>query len=465
MGIINNKTFKLAQAISILLYLEDSKESYLDRILNINNLFDKEGSLWSKYKDIISSNDKSILTLDKISYMFNIKKVSDDMLLNLKKTYHNCDLEHCIYLYEQLYQQIQISDNLLDLSYNIRDSNKIDNDNVINIIEALSKNNTEKIFFDINEELRKSYKEQIDNRKISTCINQIDNLGASFRKGTINSVMAYTGCFKTMYCTNLSLKALKDKFNVCYISLEISKTDMYYNFLSSYSNESKFSKKICHTEIKFHELSKDDENYLFNTLIPDFSSNLGHRLIIVDETDLRDESFAEFDTMFRNVENHFIEDTGSGVDMIVIDHINLLKFSNTNAMNDYSKVNYWMSYFRKNCINFINKNKKVCFMVAVQTSRDGFNKAKSNNGQYSLTGAAEGNEIERSSENVISIYADAETKENNEAKFQLIKGRNCGEMTIPIDVMVDPKYYLIPCEIKSEISNENIVTFNNITEK
>ena len=48
------------------------------------------------------------------------------------------------------------------------------------------------------------------------------------------------------------------------------------------------------------------------------------------------------------MENEFIKRTGHGVDLLIVDHINLLKFSEERKMNDYAAVNHWMSYFRKN---------------------------------------------------------------------------------------------------------------------
>ena len=81
-----------------------------------------------------------------------------------------------------------------------------------------------------------------------------------------------------------------------------------------------------------------------------------------------------------------------------------------------------------------------------------------------MTGAAEGNEIERSSENVLAIYTDSELKRNMHAKIQIIKGRNCGEMDRPMLISVNPKYYIVSDydEEQENNSDNNIIDVNNI---
>ena len=102
-----------------------------------------------------------------------------------------------------------------------------------------------------------------------------------------------------------------------------------------------------------------------------------------------------------------------------------------------------MSFFRKNSINFVGRQKPVCFLIAAQSSRGGYEYAVNHGGVYTLYGIAEGNEIERASTNVISIYADADLKNNMQALMQVLKGRDCEEMEEPITVKVNAKNYYI----------------------
>lgn len=130
------------------------------------------------------------------------------------------------------------------------------------------------IILDSLSSLESNYNEEIDKTIISTCICKIDELNAAFRKGTVNAVMGYIVSYKTMYCTNNSYGAIKSGLNVCYVSLAISRNEMYYNFLSRYSNESIFGRKISHINIKFKELNDEDKDYLFHTIVPSFANDL-----------------------------------------------------------------------------------------------------------------------------------------------------------------------------------------------
>ena len=57
-----------------------------------------------------------------------------------------------------------------------------------------------------------------------------------------------------------------------------------------------------------------------------YISYLG-KIYVVDETDLEAYSFYAFENKFREVEKLAVEETGHGIDLVVIDHAQLLKFS------------------------------------------------------------------------------------------------------------------------------------------
>ncbi|MBQ6285592.1 MAG: hypothetical protein IJK67_04710 [Bacilli bacterium] len=429
----------------------DNKKEYLERILEIKHLPPSERELWVKLKERYDITGE-IVRRDLYS-IFGYNRVNYNTIRLLFDTDVNEEIDKYLSYYENVMRGADIYETLSVCRNKLLEDARIDATILLEKIFSLSKDKSTQ--GDALKNLEKSYDEEVDKTKISTCIKKIDDRNATFRKGTVNAIMGYTGSYKTLYCTNVSYEAIRNKLNVCYISLEISRNEMYYNFLSRYSNEETFDRKISHSDMKFKELSLDDKDYLFHTIVPAFEE-LSKHLVIIDETDFKSNNSIAFDEIFRRVERGFIEFTGKGVDMVVIDHLNLLKFNDSNGTNDYSKVNHWMSYFRRNCKNFIMRHKQICILVAVQSSRDGYEKAKHNDGSYSLTGAAEGNEIERSSENVLAIYSDSDLKEKMQAKIQIIKGRNCGEMEYPEIISVNPKYYIVSDYNESdENQNEN----------
>lgn len=93
--------------------------------------------------------------------------------------------------------------------------------------------------------------------KISTCVRAIDEQIGGIRKGTLTSILGWTGSMKSTWSINIAYSAQLVGLNVVYLSLEISKYDIWCNLLSRHSNTNNF-KPIKHREIKKRELNQDE---------------------------------------------------------------------------------------------------------------------------------------------------------------------------------------------------------------
>lgn len=438
----------------------DNYRQIIDRILNIKNKSDDD----SKVINIIINEIKISEKYPSEERLIRILNIKENMV-HRENSYEYVNA--LLMLYEDIYEKLSKTDEIVDYAYKVRNNiaEEVDNEKIISLITSINNGNGIAIDDDIIDNLESHYENQKDISKVSTCIDEISKLGASFRKGTINSVLGYTGSYKTMYCINTAYKAIQDGYNVAYISLEIGRKDVYLNFISRHSNENKFNITISHSNIKNNELQESEKRYLFDTIIPDFKESIKKKLMVIDEDSFNKNTEIHFTKVLNEVDESFIRNTGKGIDVLFIDHLNLLKFeSEENTMNDYARINHWMSYFRKNSGNFLKKNKEVCIVIAVQSNRQGFIDAKKNDGSYSLAAIAEGNEIERGSENVIAIYTDSELKKNNNAKVQLIKSRNNAVMLNPTIITVIPEYYLFHSRnIDEKIRKRvNIVDLNSL---
>lgn len=436
-------TYKCANEIGMMLYykqdIAEIKE-YLITLLRINNLFPLEQKYWELCMKAINITGNYTLTDVKNIFRDN-SMLSDEELSELDNENIVERLDETIERYHNLYYRKSVIDSITNWIADFNLGKECDTETVLTSLETLNQTTSE--IENTLETLEERYNEASDNTIISTGIKRIDEYGATFMKGTINTVFGYTGSFKTMYCSNMAYQTIKQGLNVCYLSLEISATNMYYNMLSRYSQEDIFNIKIEHSKTKNKTLLDSENKYLFNKILPEFKKELASHLIILDEAKLNSGNYSTMTTILKKVDNEFIKKTNRGIDVVVVDHINLLKFNSQECMNDYSKVNHWMSFFRKNCINFVNRNKPVCFVIVAQSSRNGYEKATAKQGIYTLDAIAEANEIERSSSVVLSIYTDAEIKANNGALMQVLKGRDCGEMIEPISIRVIPEYYLV----------------------
>lgn len=393
-----------------------------------------------------------------------------------------------------------IRDNLDKLSFsaNLKEksrilmaiSKEIQKDRCISIsnekkINELLSNNT---FINYTDPF-KSIKEMYDNKSLasgfSTGIDMLDYKCGMLRKGTVNTILGFTGSGKTMWATNIAYLAAKQNYNVAYISLEISEEHEIYNIISRYSFELKNSKKIEHRKLKNRTLEEDDEKYVFDTLVPDLEDTIAKHLKIVGENNFKSYSPKSFTSILKTVDDLFLKETGKGIDMVVVDHIQLLKHRTDNkvAKDGRELINSFVSYFRKQSLNFLNTERQVCFLLLSQANRTSWEEADSGKrvletgsdgkshykkvdiGTYSLTGLAEANELERSSSIVLSIYTDELLIQEQDALVMILKARNGESMESPIKTVINAKYYFFGDDKRFQTNeNANLNTILNITD-
>ena len=224
-------TFKCANEIGMMLYYKydiNIIKKYVEEIKKIPNLYDVEQTIWHMVdKTIKITGEYNILNVKDI---FRDNRIlSDEELKELDNENIADKLDDTMNYYKKLYERKQILDVLETAVEGFNLGKDIDTNEVISSIEKLNNKSTN--IGNSIETLEDKYGVEQDETLISTAITKIDNIGANFMKGTINTVFGYTGSFKTMYCTNVAYKAMCDGLNVCYISLEISEENMYYNFL------------------------------------------------------------------------------------------------------------------------------------------------------------------------------------------------------------------------------------------
>ena len=286
--------------------------------------------------------------------------------------------------------------------------------------------------------------------RYKTGLEPIDNICGGIPEGSVTIIMGGTGSFKTMTTTNICYNAMNSGKNICYISLEISKAHMYFNMYSRHSVSGKFSIKLPHKKIKNKELLPEEYEFL-KKVNEDLDKEVPGKFSVVDETDIKSFDIAGFQEVISNVDKNFREINNHGVDILVVDHAQLLKFSGNLKMSDpYSVVNYYVSWFRQQSLNFLGQGRGISVIIVSQTSRAGIEYANKHEGQYLLTHAAEANELERSASYVISVFANDMTRGSNELMVQLLKSRNSETMLEPQTVKINPAYYQVGGNITIE---------------
>lgn len=268
---------------------------------------------------------------------------------------------------------------------------------------------------------------------------------------------------KQLFGVNIAYNALMDGFNVCYISLEIPKSHIMYNLLSRHSNEIKSVKPIPHLSLKQGILTEEEEKNCFTLVLNDLSKLKG-KVYITDGSEVFFDSPEELKYQLKIIQDEFRKKYGD-FDLLILDYLQIAKF-NTSGNNDEKKaMNEIVSFLTKQSINFLDENREICVLLLSQTNREGFDYAKSHAGNYLSRHAAESNEIERSSNKLISIYTDDLLANTLEAKIQLVKSRDTGGMVDSVGVYYDPKYYVVGDIVKtvdmSSVSTNTLMDTSN----
>ena len=427
----NNSNFDTL--ISSILY-SDNALYYFEKIVSCKKLSDYEQLILEKLKRLKNDLnrlpsfeycvDKNIVSITNVNALYSENVLKDKLDLFLKE------------------REKQFSAETLHTVANFIEQKGVTQNAEILVSKALAQSKNFEYSTGIQE-----FPEQYRNKDLalgfSTCVDTIDEETGGFHLGTLNTILGFAGSGKTTWAVNVGYNATFQGFNVAYISLEISKNHLICDLLSRHSNEPTFSKQLEHKALKHRNLDEKDEKYLFDNIYPHFAETVGKHFYIIDESDIAEYSPTFFSSMLENIDKKFEKETSKGIDLIFIDHVQLLKASNSLGIRDTKEIiNLFVSFFRKQAVNFLGSKRQVCIILLSQANRDGWKYAKKHDGVYQLSALAEANELERASNIVLSIFTDEGMMMANQAKVKICKSRDSCSTEETIDVYIDPATYL-----------------------
>ena len=309
------------------------------------------------------------------------------------------------------------------------------------------------------------YKTQVDNSGIKTGIAPVDEAIGGLKAGQVSVVAGFTGMGKSICSVSIMHSAIEQGYNVCYISLELSSQHLAYNMISRHSLDPKFSKKVEHRDMKSKSLSRTDWDYVEKEIIPDLM-NMPGKFYILDEQDIEHYDYFSFDNKLQEIENLCFEETGKGLDLIIVDHIQMLAFSDQNSkLSENTVINRWCNYFRSQCLDFLKSKRQVHVILVAQINRQGYLKAAKNHGMYDMTALKEANEIETCASVIIGVFSDTSLIASNQTMIGILKNRDGSRFGDAIQVPANYPYQLIGgggTTISSVMQSVDLGTFNNM---
>ena len=325
-------------------------------------------------------------------------------------------------------------------------------------------------------DLHELYNKQKQEERIE--LGLIDNKESDFKLVPgLNVVCGMTGHGKSMLGNSIAYRAVNEGLNVVYVSLEITKENIFYQMLSikSFLEGRTESEYISHSTIKERKLTLQQEEYVFDKLWPDFK-NMPGKLHILSETEFDTTSTAALQQKLFVINDLCLKENGRGIDLLIIDYIQLFKSFKSEepvGTGEYNVLMRWVGEFHKMSLNFLGTNRQIPIVLLSQLNRDAWSdekakyKAIAKNNSYmkaneeympgggkykrvtvpdvilGISQIAGCSEIAKSASQVITIYSDESLKASEQCHIQVLKNRDGLTQMEPIISYMNPKYYWV----------------------
>lgn len=329
-------------------------------------------------------------------------------------------------------------------------SQGITDDDTLELYDYLAKAVDEDTYEPITKTFKELYEKQAKLVGISFLSPELDSLSGGITPGQICTILGAPGSMKTTYSSNIAYGAIKSGKNVLYVSLEEPAMQLYSKWLSRCSLDAKCP--IPQKDIVQRTLDEKQKNDLFNKVMPLFDSYQG-KLYILDEQSLPDYDMITFESKFKQIDKLARQETGHGIDLVVVDHIQLLKFGVADR-DTISTINMYVTFFRRMSLNWLHEKKQVAVILLSQANREGYAFAQKNDGQYQLQHVAEASEVERASAYIVSVYTDPMLQVTNQLTLYAVKMRGSPQLTSIIPIYADGSVY--------QVGSVNTATANSL---
>lgn len=366
------------------------------------------------------------------------------------------ELTDYVYLFINQKRQQFISSKFLTFADTVR-SQGLSSEMVEDIYRCVAIAETGEEFDSIVDNFKSMYDEQVVHDGIPFLCSTIDDRTGGISAGELCTILGASGSMKTTYSSNIAYNAIKEGKNVLYLTLEETPMTLYCKWLSRASVD--VGRPLKAQDIVQHKLEEKDKDILMNEVEPYFKGLAGN-LYLVGEQELGDYSMTSFESKFKEVDKLAIEQSGHGIDLLVVDHIQLIKFAVTN-MDPITVINMYVSFFRQQCLSWLHSDRSIAVILLSQANRDGYKYAQKHNGAYLATHVAEASEIIRAASYIISVYTDANVQVTKLLKLGCVKLRGAQLPVDTVDVYADGALYQVG---DSDFKQSKDYTMNDLME-
>jgi hypothetical protein len=264
---------------------------------------------------------------------------------------------------------------------------------------------------------------------ILTGIRALDEDLRGLGYGTLTCIFGYVSSMKSTLALNIAYQAIRNNFNVLFITLEVPKKFMYFQVLSlhSYHESARLGgDPIAYETILKGDMTETEEKFLFEVVEPDFKSNVLGKLFFADADDLGGASYSELVTLC----NGFPVE----IDGVILDYFQLL-IPYINDKNEYLGAIRLGRDFARLALGSAVSKPKIVILVS-QVNAKGYEEAIKQGGLYSLKAIAETPGLARDAYYAISTFLDDKLRISREAKICLLKNKSGKVYSTPLVIPV-----------------------------
>lgn len=264
-------------------------------------------------------------------------------------------------------------------------------------------------------------------------ISCLDEVVRGFRYGTTCTVAAPPSMFKTTFAVNLCYSALVNDKKCVFITLEIPKRNLMFNFWARHALHCK-----VHLPAELlHKTSVSEENFpALLEVVENFKEKYNDRLFLIDQSDI-----TGFDPV--NLEDRLLKarEHMGGLDLVALDYIQLVRsFTPPRLKRDSTEfVNGVINHLNALAQSFCDQG--FFNLLLSQVNREGMKNMNKSDGKkgLSLESLAEFNALDRVSHIVAFLFSSPVDRMKNTVHLQCVKNRNGPVHPEPVPVQVIPE--------------------------
>jgi len=253
-------------------------------------------------------------------------------------------------------------------------------------------------------------------------INEIDDSCKGAKKGELWIHAAYPGELKTSLASNWCYNAVtRYKANVVYVSFEMPYEQIRRNIYTIHTNNARFAqqgfKPLDYRAIRDGNLTKEEKEFYFDMVIPDFNTNPTYthfEVVCPDREWNMDDVRSQLELLHKEFE----------VGMVVLDHGQWIEARKARKNKDYTiELNSVVNDAKRLALNF-DHNNGVPVVMLFQINRMGKDDADKNDGLYKMKALTYANACEKTADVITTTYLNDEMRKAGLTKICNLKNRD-----------------------------------------